>query len=87
MEVILLTSLAMVRSFNKGCKKLGLLCHHLCQVRWWLWRNVLLGRQWGILQVEGYPSASMAMATATVVATMAPIWFDWFGGGRTSTVH
>ena len=86
LEVILLTSLATVCSIYKSCKKLGLLRHHLYQVRWWWWQNVLL-RRWGILQVEGYPSMSTATAMTTVVATMPPIWFDWFEGGRMSMVH
>ena len=45
-------------------------------------------KRWrGILQVEGYPSASTGTAMATVVATTAPVGFGWFGDGCTSTVH
>jgi hypothetical protein len=87
LEIILLTPLATVCSFNKSYKKLGLLRHHFRQVRWWWRRNVLLNRWQGILQVEGYPSTSTAMATATVVVTTAPVGFGWFEDGRSSTVH
>jgi hypothetical protein len=73
LEIILLTSLAMICSFNKSWKELGLLCHHFYQVRWWRWRIVLLNRWWGILQVEGYPSTSMT--TTMVVVTTALVGF------------
>jgi hypothetical protein len=84
LEIILLTSLVTVCSFNKSCQKLGLLRHHFRQVRWWWRQNVLLNRWRGILQVEGYPSMSTATTTATVVVTMAPVGFR---DGRTPSIH